>query len=393
MINLSHFRIALAFLCLLATCTATQDSSQPLELQASDPQVKAYIDAAGKLAENGDYSASLQQLHNAFALCRKKGFLADQALLESRLSAASFLQGRLEDTKRYRLASFADSVKTNNLVLQADNLVVLAVMAQLAGDMNEALKLSGQALDTARKSKNLWILARASGELGRMQLLAGKIHEARASVEEALRLDRLNHYSWEPSHLLYLAWITSTGNSNLDQALQLARSARELAVQYEDYLTFMQSSTMLSYGFVYKGKAGDGIVLLEHSRDGLTEDGKPLFPRTAPFKAAMALPYPRIAFLEAMARAYHSANRTADAAAAWNELYQVAKAPASLWRPPRRPTAWPICCRPEKSLRKPRPGTLWPRRAGPPPETGNAAWMLSAHRPTRCSSRARETKP
>jgi CHAT domain-containing protein len=153
----------------------------------------------------------------------------------------------------------------------------------------------------------------------------GKPTEARASVEEALRIDRLNQYKLEAGHVLYLAWITAGEKSKLDQAIQLASSARELAIRHENYLVFMQASTSLAHGYVQKGRLNESISLLERSRDGLSEDGKPLFQHPATYRAAMSLPYPRIVFLEAMALAYKAGQRPDEALKIWQELYEVAK--------------------------------------------------------------------
>src|SRR5258708_18409186 len=90
----------------------------PRELQASDPQVKAFLDASDKSAEDGNYSEAFQQLQKALDFCLKNRFLGDKALVEARMSVAYFLQGKLEDTKRLQLSSLSDSLKTGNMVLQ-----------------------------------------------------------------------------------------------------------------------------------------------------------------------------------------------------------------------------------------------------------------------------------
>src|ERR1035437_2698734 len=249
----------------------------PPELQASDPEVKSYLDTAEKLSREGNYSESLQQLQKASDLCARKGLVTDRALIEAKLGVASFIQGKLDDAKQYWVRSLSDSVSTSNLVLQADVLVAISSMAQAAGNSTEALDLTTRALDLARKSKNLFMQSRCLGELGRLQLSLGKREEARASVDEALRIDRLNRYEWEASHTLYLAWVTSPDNSNLDQAITLVRSARDLAIKYEDYLTFMQASSSLGQALVQKGQLNEGIAVLERSRVGNSEEGKPLF--------------------------------------------------------------------------------------------------------------------
>jgi CHAT domain-containing protein len=305
--------------------TGTPEDYVPVELQASNPEVKAYLDTAEKLSREGNYSASFQQLQKALDLCTSRGFVADKPLIEAKLGVASFVQGKLDDAKEYWVRSLSDSQSVSNLVLQADVLVAISSMAQAAGNPTEALDLITKALDLARKSKNLFIQSRCLGELGRLQLTQGKREEARASVEEALRIDRLNTYKWEASHTLYLAWVTWPDNSNLDQAITLVRSARDLAIKYEDYLTFMQASTSLGQALVQKGKLNEGIAVLERSRVGNSEEGNPLFQRPAAFQAAMSLPYPRVAFLEAMAMAYQTSQRPDDALKSWQELYDVAQ--------------------------------------------------------------------
>jgi len=335
MIKLERFRLVLAFVSLLMalasplnlsgqTEKALQDSVPP-ELQASDPDVKAYIDSAEKLQQDGNYADGFQQLQKALDLCTQKGLLADKALLEAKLAVAYFVQGKLEDANQQFLNSFADSTKTGNLVLQADTLIALTALAQASGKMDKALGLATRALDLARKSKNFWIQSRCLGELGRLQLVVGKLTEARTSLEEALRIDRLNQYDWEASHLLYLAWITVGEKSTLDQAIQLASSARELAIRHNNYLVFIQASTSLAQGYAQKGMLNESIALLERSRDGLSEDGKPLFQRPASYRAALSLLYLKIIFLEAMALAYQAGQRPDEALKSWQELYEVAK--------------------------------------------------------------------
>ena len=336
MINSRRFRMVPGLVCLLLTiCSAwsfgqqTQEAPQdyvPPELQASNPEVKAFLDSAEKSSREGNYGESFQQLQKAFDLCTGKGLVADKALIEAKLGVASFVQAKLEDAKEYWARSLSDSISTSNLVLQADVLVAISSMAQAAGNSTEALDLTTRALDLARKSKNLFMQSRCLGELGRLQLSLGKREEARTSLDEALRIDRLNRYKWEASHTLYLAWVTSPDNSNLDQAIILVRSARDLAIKFEDYLTFMQASTSLGQALVQKGQLSEGIAILERSRVGNSEEGKPLFQRPAAYRAAMSQPYPRVAFLEAMAMAYQSGQRPDDALKSWQELYDVAKA-------------------------------------------------------------------
>jgi len=146
MIKLERIRLVLAFVSLLVALASplslsgqTEKAPQdyvPSELQASDPDVKAYLDSVEKLQQDGNYADGFQQLQKALDLCTQKGLLADKALLEAKLAVAYFVQGKLEDANQQFLNSFADSTKTGNLVLQADTLIALTALAQASGKMD-----------------------------------------------------------------------------------------------------------------------------------------------------------------------------------------------------------------------------------------------------------------
>ena len=335
MIHVIRFGMLLRLVCLLLAITSTWSSGQetsgsskpysPPELQASDPDVKGCLDSAEKSGHEGNYPELLRQLLKAFDLSLKKGIVADKALIEAKLGEAYAIHGKLEDAKQQWSNAFADSLTTGNLVLQADALVALSSMAQATGNTSEALDFVSKAVDLARKSKNLWIQSRCLGELGSLQLSQGKSVEARASVEEALRIDRLNGYTWEASHLFYLAQVFASDASKSDQAIQLANSARELAIKQEDYLTFMRASVWLGQAYVGKGRLDDGIAILERSRDGVSEDGKSLFKKPASYRASMSEPLLRFVLLGSIAAAYKAGQRADDALKAWEELYEAAR--------------------------------------------------------------------
>ena len=112
---------------------------------------------------------------------------------------------------------------------------------------------------------------------------------------------------------------------NLDQAIQLANSARDLAISQADYLTFMQASAWLGQAYVGKGRLDEAITILEHSRDGTSSDGKPLFQNPTSFRAAMSEPFPRFVLLASIATAYKAGQRADDALKIWEDLYEAAR--------------------------------------------------------------------
>ncbi len=143
MATMSRCRVLGAVLCLVLclllslgeACAFTEPASKqqeeyiPPELQASDPQVKSYIDASYKLAQQANYAEAFQQLQKALDFCSRKGLVADQALLEAKIAGAYFVQGKLEESKQHWGAAYSDALKTQNLVLQADTLVALSSMS------------------------------------------------------------------------------------------------------------------------------------------------------------------------------------------------------------------------------------------------------------------------
>jgi tetratricopeptide (TPR) repeat protein len=297
----------------------------PPELQVADPNVKALLDSADKSATLGNYGECLSFLQLALKLATKQKSLADRAVVEDTLAVYYFQQGRLEEAKSQWLNSLSDGVAVSNLVLQADVLVALSALSQQGGDLDQSLKGANQAVELAKRSKNFYIESRALGESGRLQLLAGKTADARASVEEALKIDRANKYNWEAGHLLYMAWVTAS-ESKLDEAIELAASARDLAVKNSNYITFMQASFFLGNAYVHSSRASEGIGILERVRNGISEQGKPLFQSPEGYTKTAALPFFKISCVEALAMGYAALNRTDDALKAWQELYDTAAA-------------------------------------------------------------------
>ena len=329
-----HIKLVAAVVIILTStltlCQESSDSSKryvPPEFQASDPEVRALLESAENSASEGRYSEGKQSLQKALARCVAGGLVADKAIVEDRLAGAYFVDGKLDDAKQQWRNALSDGGTSQNLALQADVLVAMSAFSQVAGNLPEALDLANRASDLARKGKSLYLQARALGELGHLQLAAGKKAEARASIEEALRIDRFNKYDWEAGHLLYLAWVTAAeSDSNLDKAIQIALSARTLAITRENYLIFMQASTFLGQAYVHRGQVSAGIQMLERAQDGRSDGGKELFKRPTSYQAAVALPFGRVIFLEALATAYQAGQRSDEGLRTWQQLYDTGKA-------------------------------------------------------------------
>ena len=125
------------------------------------------------------------------------------------------------------------------------------------------------------------------------------------SVEEALRIDRLNHYSFEPIHLVYAAYsVLSEPKPNLLSAVEQLVSASELAIQKSNYLALVLAQNALGAIYVHNGDLEKGIATLEAIRSGhLLKNGQSVeLPVT--FRAAANLPFVKATLLEALAQGY-----------------------------------------------------------------------------------------
>ena len=298
-------------------------SDIPSELQVSDPNIKRILDdvdsstALGKRADCPPYFA------RAIDLATRDKSLADRGIVEDKFAAYYFTQGKLDDAKSQWIRSLSDGVAVSNLVLQADDLVALSGLEQASGHPDRAMQLITEASEVARKSKNLYILSRALGELTRVQLLAGKLGNARSSIEEAIQLDDINQYEWKAYHLLVEAWVNAA-ESNIDKAIELAASARTLAIKNENYLVFIQASQFLGQADVHTGQTDRGIRILELAQKGLSDQNEPIFRSPDRYAQAVSLPYIQTIFLEALSLAYEAAHRYDDALSSWQRLYDSA---------------------------------------------------------------------
>jgi tetratricopeptide (TPR) repeat protein len=330
--NCRYLRLVVVYVLLLSLCPPANPQTSPTiephpyvppELEVTDPNIKELLDSIEKSENLGNNAKCLESFQKALELATKYKSPADKAIVEDKFAVYYLRQGKLEDAKSQWLNSLSDGMAVSNLVLEADVLVALSALSQQRGDLAQSLKGANQALELARKSKSLYIESRALGELSRLQLLGGRTADARTSVEEALQIDRVNKYKWEAGHILYLAWVTAY-ESKLDRAIELAASARDLAVKNNDYITFIQASSFLGNAYVQSNRVAEGIALLERLPSGISEDGKPLFQPPEGYTKTVALPFFKIICLEPLAMAYEAGNRTDDALRAWQELYDMA---------------------------------------------------------------------
>ena len=182
-----------------------QARNLPQELQARNPDVRAKLVAARSHSDSGKYKEAFEEDQQALDIARKAGFSGDVALAEDTMASAAFISGKVQDGWDLDRDALQKAVESSNFLLQADILTSLCAYSQSAGNVKGALSILAQALDAAEKSKSLYIKSRVLGEMGRLQLLVGEKEDAKKSLDEALRIDSLNNYTFHSLHLVYQA--------------------------------------------------------------------------------------------------------------------------------------------------------------------------------------------
>jgi len=299
--------VVLAF-ALPAYCDSKSIARQeiPVELRASDPEIKGLIDTAADKWDLGDLEGALQDAKKAWDLCQSKGLESDLPIAGLQLSALSISKGEIDVARDLLNKSLEAAAERSNVVLEAQILVSLAALREMSGDRKGALETNTRALQKAQTGKSLYVQSRAFGEIGRMWLAAGVIKDARASLSAALDIDKANHYSLEALHRVY--WIYSLlaeSDQNVSTAIKGLQDALGLAqATGNTYAEFLAKNT-LGAAYIYQGDLKRGLELLD------VQSNKSLL-----------LDFSR---LEMLAFAYQAGHLPDKAAETWNVLLDKAK--------------------------------------------------------------------
>jgi tetratricopeptide (TPR) repeat protein len=178
----------------------------PVELQASDPEVKQLLDAAADNFDVGDLEVTGQLLGKAQELCRSRRLTSDVPIVQIGLASLSISSGNIDNARDLFTQALQFAAERSNMVLEAQILVSLAALKEMAGDRTGALETDRKALAKAESGKSLYVQSRALGEIGRILLGAGAIGEAQTSINKALDIDKANRYSLEALHRVYLVY-------------------------------------------------------------------------------------------------------------------------------------------------------------------------------------------
>lgn len=286
----------------------------PVELQASDPEVKKLLDTAADNFDIGDLEAAGQLLGKAQELCRSRRLTSDVPIVQVGLATLSISNGNIEKARDLLSEALESAAERSNTVLEAQILVSVAALKEMAGDRTAALLTDKRALEKAESGKSLYVQSWALGEIGRILIGAGSIREARTSINKALDIDKANRYSLEALHRVYLVYsLMAESDQNLPNAIPALRDALQLANATGNTYAGSLAKNALGIALIYQGDSKQGLELLQAD---VSSKG------TAPNRSLLA----DFNHLEILAAAYQTAHQIEKTIETWNLLFERAKA-------------------------------------------------------------------
>ena len=301
-----------------------RDIGSPTELEPTDPEIRQLLAQINSACSPFSMEDRVEIIQKALKLADTRGLVGDRAVAEAVLASAYIGQAQTDLAFNTFRRALQDAVDSKNSVLEADILISLATEAQLKGNIPESTELVSKALGLSEKSGNLFLKARALGEIGRLKLFAGKLDEAGRAIDEALQIDRLNGYRFESLHLLYRGYYLGL-TEKTDQAIDSLSLARARAVAVRDAYSFVMAENAYAFGLVQKGKPDEAIADLDLVRQGrlqkfISDDGI----RTC-MESAIQLPVFHIAVLEGLTNVLQAAKEKEKELDVWQELYSYSQ--------------------------------------------------------------------
>jgi CHAT domain-containing protein len=313
-------------LCLFApTVAAPQETSQsssgqPAEFEAVDPEIRILLDEARAVCGPFDVNDRIERAQKALQIADSRGLINDRALARAILASAYIGQGEIELAFTTFRDALQDAIDSKNQVLEADILISLAAEAQVKGNILQSIDLISRAENISEKTASFYEKARALGDLGKMKLLLGKTDEAAISIDEALRIDKLNGYRFEALHLVYRGYYLGLAGK-VDQAIDSLIQARTKAVTSKDPYSFIMAENAYAFGLVKKGRPDEAIVELSLLQQGNVQKFVHSDLENACLGPALASPMLHLTLLEGLTNVYEATNQKEKELEIWQDAY------------------------------------------------------------------------
>lgn len=318
----------LLFLCLPLSADAqirdTADPSIPAELTPTDPEIRELLHLGSDSCKAANIGAWADQLQKSLQIADSRGLVGDRAVLEAYSAFASM--GQLSSTEAFVLfrKALQDSIDAKREILEADILISLSVEEQMKGNNQQAVELITDALGLTARTGNLYGKARALGELARLKLSLGKTDDASNAIDEALTIDKLNGFKFEPIHLFYKGVLLGLAGKE-NEALETLVEARTKALINKDTNAFLSAEKGYAFALAQTGKANEAIRQLNVIRAGNLSEFSSDVKSTECVAYGLQLPVFRVSFLEGFASVLDSLNQKEKEIDIWQELYSVSQ--------------------------------------------------------------------
>lgn len=326
---LHHIFLVTAYVLLFPVLVNGQGNSKyeenkPPELIAVDPQIRALIADALSSCDKSNVNDNVDRLQEALKVADSRGLVRDRAIVEASLASTYVSQAKLELAFATFQKALQDALDSKNGVLEADILIVLALEAQVKGNIQQATELISRALNISEKNESLYEKSHALGELGKMMLLQGKADEGARSIDEALQIDKLNNYRFEAIHLVYRATYLGLAGKT-DQAVDSSTQAITKALEIRDAYSFIMAENIYSFGLVKTGRAEEAVANLSLLEQGQLQKFVPNAKVRACLASSLELPIFHLALLEDLANVFEATNKKEKELETWLEIYDFSR--------------------------------------------------------------------
>jgi tetratricopeptide (TPR) repeat protein len=187
---------------------------------------------AGLLAFWPGYDERASELHGkALAIGRQTGDPTVTAQALTGLARLALRSGNATDIKEARWLcreALAITDGTEDRIGRGNAMHVLGVVAQMAGDFDEAREMMTQRIALARETGNLATVSSEAGNLSMVERQLGNLDEAEALAREALEIDVERGDYWAMPYKVSGLAAVATERGDFDRAAKLVGAAEAM---------------------------------------------------------------------------------------------------------------------------------------------------------------------
>ena len=226
------------------------------------------------LFETGDIDAALNAYDEAVAVFEEEGMRRWQAATLTRYSRIEQILGRHDEARLHLLRALELAEAENSARWEGEIRIALAESDLQLGRTESAIDSLQDAVDTFRQSERFDSLLYARIALTDALLVAGRVRQAQAVMEEVeqdgnLTVARLG------SVLLARAR-TIAAQDDVDSAIELARQARQTFADRGNLIGQLRAAELEADGLIEQQRWDEALTLVESQREQVQRVGRSL---------------------------------------------------------------------------------------------------------------------